>query len=128
MGKDERQKIKSDLGKCMDFNKLINLPSANTSAVDKLNIMYLSDNADISNGQKGKRIQDVFNDLTVDTNLYKKKCERFSAIRNDTTNTNFNIGKNEWDYDDEKIINGGNITDTLTGFYPNENNYQKIEK
>ena len=129
-----RQQTKKELSKHTDFRSLTSQTSSGVDTVDRVNMMYLTGNTDLSRNHQGQRIQDVFNNLTKGTDLYKRQCVRMPEFdkKQDKEKYDFNgekelsLNQSEWEYNNERIINGGNITDTLIGFDPNGGNLHQL--
>jgi hypothetical protein len=113
---------------------MTNQSASGEDMVDRINMMYLSGNTDISRHHKGQRIQDVYNNLTKGTDLYQRDCVRVPELdqyqekeKYDFNGENkLNMNQSEWEYNNEKIINGGHIEDELVAFDPNGGNLHQL--
>ena len=91
--------------------------------VDKINDMYLSGNMSQARRHPNMKIKDLYDELTSGPNLYKRQCVRtplFDNMNPDEYHIKPGspatiINGNNWKYDNEKVMNGGNITQGLTG-------------
>ena len=122
-----RQQVKKELEEHSDFRAMTNQSASGEDMVDRINMMYLSGNTDISRNHKGQRIKDVYDNLTKGTDLYKRECVRVPELDQHQEQEKYdfngekklNMNQSAWEYNNEKIINGGTITDALMAFDPN---------
>jgi|AntRauTorckE6833_2_1112554.scaffolds.fasta_scaffold11056_2 hypothetical protein len=97
--------------------------------VDKINDMKLSGNISQSRRYPNMKIKDLYDELTKGPNLYKKQCVRTPLFDNmnpdeyhlkpGSPGTIMNA--DNWKYDNEKIMNGGEISQGLTGNFEQDN-------
>lgn len=111
-----------------DFFKFRNYTFQNSSmtldSVDKIANMYLDGDLGQANTFSGMKIRDIYDKLTCGEDLYQRKCVRVPKLDN-TMNDGYNFSfltgmhntRDEWSYDDDRVINGGKIVD---GLYAND--------
>ena len=107
-----------------DFFKFRDYTFGNSSmtldSVDKIANMYLDGNLGEARGYQGKKIRDIFDDLVQGPQLYERKCARipqFDNTMHDGYDASFVSGmqltRDNWVYDNENILNGGQIEKNL---------------
>ncbi len=111
-----------------DFFKFRDYTFQNSSmtldSVDKIANMYLDGDLGQANTFTGMKIRDIYDKLTCGEDLYQRKCVRVPKLDN-TMNDGYNFSfltgmhntRDEWTYDDDRVINGGKIVD---GLYAND--------
>lgn len=111
-----------------DFFKFRDYTHNNSSialdSVDKITNMILDGELSQAKNNQNKKIKDIFDDLTVNNNLYTKKCVRipyFDNALSDGDNTNFITGmyntRDNWMYENESQLNGAQVANNL---YPHD--------
>lgn len=110
------------------FDNKINHSSSNeVDMVDKLNEIYTSNNNEITN-HGGKKISDIFNELTQNKLNKQKSCtggkclvpphsdaqHHSSAYKHKSHNGN-SFSKYHWKYEDDGVNNGGKFYDDIEG-------------
>lgn len=115
-----------------DFNKdffkfrdyTYNNSSMTVDSVDKIANLYLDGNLGEARNFPGMKIRDIYDNLTAGTNLYQRSCVRVPSFDNtmhDGYNYSFLTGmhntRDNWQYPNEKEINGGQLE---KNFYAND--------
>lgn len=117
-----------------DFFSFRDMTQLNSSmrkdAVDNINSMILNGNVEQARRQPNMKIQDIYNEAVKTPERYHDNCTRLPYF--DNTNPHgwhdnygtpgIHITRDNWEYPNEKIINGGNITDMMTGHDPHSDN------
>ena len=110
-------------------DKIYNNSSMTVDPVDKVLDLYMSGNLDQSRRLANMKIKDIFDYATYGTNLYEKHCVRmpkFDDINYDgykfkpgVSTTNMSLVRDDWKYEKEHVLNGGEVRD---GIYPYDQN------
>ena len=110
------------------FDNKINHSSSNeVDMVDKLNEIYTSNNNEITN-KEGKKISDIFNELTQNKLNKQKSClggkclvpphsdaQHHSSAYKHKTHGGQSFSKYHWKYEDDNVNNGGKFYDDIEG-------------
>lgn len=99
--------------------------SMRVDAVDKVQDLYLSGNLDKARNHPNLKIKDLFDHITCGPNLYERTCvrtQKFDNINHEGYRMNYgspgtHMTRDHWVYNDEKILNGGPVSESL---YPND--------
>jgi hypothetical protein len=102
---------------------------------EKVVRMYLEGNTDVINKLSGKRIKDVYDDMTKHNSPYQRNCVRVPDYDDSTHDTyytapgaqNRSFKKDNWIYQNEKVINGGAVDSNLYPFDPESSNNSYIQ-
>lgn len=112
-----------------DFFGFRDLTEQNSSmrydAVDRINDLYLSGNTSPARGYPCKKIKDIYDGITGLPSQYSRQCVRvpkFDNINHEGYRISYGstgtmLTRPHWNYKHEKIMNGGNISESL---YPND--------
>ena len=124
-------------------DKTLNSSSFRVDPVDKITQLYLQGNISGARRYPGMKISDLFDSITAGPKLYERQCVRLPHTQSDGSQTSrlrqrkfdnvnydgyymnygspgLSLTRDEWTYDKEKIMNGGEIVDNL---YPNDLEY-----
>jgi len=89
-------------------------------SVDKIANMYLNGDLGEARRNSGMKIRDIYDKLTCGPQLYERKCARipqFDNTMHDGYDASFVNGmhmtRDNWLYDNENILNGGQIEKNL---------------
>jgi len=104
--------------------------------VDRVNMLYLSDNQDIARSYEGTKIRDLYNQLTRGPTLYNRTCARTPKFDNYVGKEYYDVnGPQEFmmkrkhhNYNKEHSMNGGPIEPTLYGDDPSATSYLPLQK
>ncbi len=121
-----------------DFFGFRDLTEQNSSIrqdpVDLIQQMYLDGNLGAARRFPNMKIKDIFDAATQGPNLYERQCVRLPHFDNINFDgylmSNGSPGlmttRTDWEYDNEKIMNGGKITDyqDTQNLYPHDNEYE----
>lgn len=121
------EKIKMERDKFFNFNNCINNNSNPNNTSLKISKLYNQNNTD-------SPISQIYDNAVKHNNLYNKNCIRMPVYDNLTkSGSYFTEGGNGkmytsdiWMYDNEKIINGGQMDDNLYPNDPSIDGYAKI--
>jgi len=120
-----------------DFFGFRDLTEQNSSIrqdpVDLIQQMYLDGNLSAARRYPNMKIKDIFDAATQGPNLYERQCVRLPYFDNINFDgylmSNGSPGlmttRTDWEYDNEKIMNGGKITDyqDTQNLYPHDMDY-----
>lgn len=98
--------------------------TSNIDPVDRITQLYLEDNNDFSRRYPNLKIKDVYDTVTKGVDLHKRKCVRlpdFDNINYDGYEMSYgahpmHLTRDEWEYENESVMNGGEIKPGLTGY------------
>lgn len=109
----------------ISFRNGVFQPSNGVDAVDKINDLYLSGNTDITRNFKDMKIKDLYDYVTK--NNFSSSSDKKEAFNNNSdliiagSRGDF-LAKDNWVYEDEKVMNGGEFMD---GIYPSDGKCQE---
>lgn len=91
--------------------------------VDKIQTLYLSGNISEARRYPNMKIKDLFDEATKGPNLYERQCVRVPQFDNVNPEGHYvsygtpgmSLSRDKWQYDNEKIINGGEIENGIYG-------------
>ena len=115
--------LKKERDRFFDFNDHINKNSNPNNMAFKVQKLYNENNMDVSLSKiydNAVKESIVFEKQCVKTPIYDDVTKTGSYIREGTTGSTFL--KDNWMYNNDKIINGGQISDNLYAYDPVENN------
>ncbi len=132
----EKTQSKKDFHK--DFfsfrDSVYNISTWRNDPVDKITSLYLDGNRSQARRYPNMKIKDLFDNLTSGPNLYERQCVRLPKYDNINPNGyRFSYGnpgmqsvRDNWEYPNEKIMNGGEIVNNIYGHEDyNQNNYNQ---
>ena len=104
--------------------------SHQSDPVDKMNMLCLE------GGKQGKKIKDLYDDLTRGINLYDKKCTRVPNFDTMIDEGYFDYnGKNSIsladkpiNYDDDHLMNGGPVYNDISGYSMTNSQNMPLER
>lgn len=105
-------------------DKTYNNSSMRPDPVDFMNQLYLEGNTDIARRYPNMRIQDLFDEATkAGPNLYTRTCVRLPQFDNinpegltyEYGNPALHNVRDDWNYPNEKVMNGGQIMGGIVG-------------
>jgi len=102
--------------------------SVRKDTVDNINNMIL--NGNLEQARSNMKIKDIYDEAVKLPSRYNNSCVRqikFDNINPHGWQDNYgtpgmSLVQNEWKYDNENILNGGKITENITGYDPNFDN------
>lgn len=108
--------------------------SMREDAVDKVSKLYLDGNRSEARRYPNMKIKDLFNEATKGPNLYERQCVRlpsFDNINPDGYYTSYgtpgtHLTRDNWTYNNEKIMNGGEIENNLFANDKYSNKYMDL--
>jgi len=122
-----------------DFFKFRDLTYNNSSiredAVDRIVDLYLSGNLEQTRLNSNIRIKDLFDCTTAGPNLYSRQCVRLPDFDNINPKGYYlsygtpgmHLTRDNWNYPNEKISNGGPIRTGLTANDPAQSNQMSLD-
>jgi len=118
----------------LSFRDRTNMNSHQEDVVDKIQQLYLDGNWSRAGKYKGMEIKHMYDRATQGPSLYDRTCVRLPHIDNinhdgyymSKNGVGMNLKRNDWTYENEKIINGGKINKYLTAYDPENNIHHPV--
>ena len=110
--------------------------SHQSDPVDKINQLYLEGNSSYARGHKGKKIKDMFDNITKGPHLYDRKCVRVPDFDSMTKLGYYDYnGSNAMslkdgikDHGDEHPMNGGLLNNGIIGHDKTSSEHMPLER